>query len=98
MSVASSSEWNQRVELMQRMRIDLQAAGVPREAWPRRLPRTYGIYTIKSPVTGVRIQVMMLVERFLVPVTVPPRGHSVQVPYGGNPEAAWETAKALAGW
>ena len=98
MSVASSAEWNQRVELMHRMRIDLQAAGVPREAWPRRLPRTYGIYTIKSPVTGVRIQVMMLVERFLVPVTVPPRGHSVMVAWGGNPEAAWESAKALASW
>ena len=68
------------------------------EAWPQRLPRTDAVYTIRSPVTGVTIQVLMLVQRFLVPITVPPRGHHVQVPWGDNPAAAWAGAKELAGW
>ena len=76
---------------------ELHAAGVPREAWPLRLPRTHGVYTTRSPVTGVHIQALILVERFVVPVAVPPQGNSVTVPWEGNPEAAWERAKALAG-
>ena len=98
MWVASSSDLTLRREVYERVRIYLQAAGVPMEAWPQRLPRTYGVYHVRSPVTGVRIQVLMLVESFLVPRTVPPRGHSVMVAWDGNPETAWARAKALTGW
>ena len=98
MAIASSGEFSRRVGLYHQMRADLLAAGVPHEAWPRRLPRTYGIYDTRSLATGAVIQVCMLVRRFLVPRPVPARGHSVTVPWGDDPAGAWERAKELAGW
>mgnify|MGYP005678186553 CR=1 FL=1 len=98
MAIASSGEFNRRLELYHQMRVVLHAAGVPREAWPQRLPRTDGIYHRRNRATGAVIQVCMLVRRYLVPRTCPPRGHSVTVPWGDDPAAAWEKAKALVGW
>ena len=97
MAIASSSDFERRIALLQEMRRDLAAAGVPVEAWPRRLPRGYHAYTVRSA-GGARIQVLLQAERFLVPYPFPPRGHSVTIPWRGNAAQAWEDAKRVAQW
>ena len=96
MAVASSSAWWLRVQLWHDMRRDLRAAGVPQEAFPQRLPTTYGIYTVRSP-AGARIQVLVLRGAFLV---CRPLGwsHTCVIDWEGNPAAAWERARLHAGW
>ena len=83
MAIASESDWERRIALLQEMRRDLAFAGVPVEAWPRRLPRIYNAYTVRSPVNRAPIQVLLVVEQFLVPYPFPPQGHSVMIAWRG---------------
>ena len=103
MSVASSSELLLRRELWDVMRVDLAAAGVPVEAWPRRLPRIYHAYTVRSRGPGrAPVQVLLAVRGFLVPRPLPEwdRGHSVHVAWDNflDVASAWAFAKRVAGW
>ena len=101
MSVASSSELLLRRELWDVIRVDLAAAGVPMEAWPRRLPRCYNVYTVR---TGGRapVQVLLAVRAFDVPRPLPEwdRGHSKRIGWDDFPDvaSAWAFAKRVAGW
>ena len=101
MSVASSSDRTLREELWAVMRADLVAVGVPVEAWPRRLPRIYHAYRVRSA-EGSSIEVLLAVRTFAVIRPVPPwdNGHSVVVRWGHCPDvtSAWAFAKQVAGW
>ena len=105
MSVASSSaiaeaqaEHDRRMALWDVMTWDLRAAGVPLEAFPRRLPRIYEAYTVKSTApASVRIQVLLRRGAFLV-ANPPGYNRSPIIEWDGNAAQAWDDAKRVAGW
>ena len=102
MSIASSSaraEHDRRIALLARMRNDLNAAGVPVEAHPRRLPSIYNVYTVRGPAPARNpIQVLLGVRRFMVPSQVTGNVHSTVIPWDGDAARAWEHAKREARW
>ena len=92
-----------RREVWARMRPDLIAAGVPHEAWPRRLPRLYNLYDKKSQNSDVKIQVLLAVRKFKIIWPKDERGYrepSTRVHWDSFPDvaAAWDHAKQLSGW
>ena len=98
MALASSYAWEIIVRLWHDVRMDLRAAGVPREAFPQRLPKIYEAYTVRinGPAHVVRIQVLLRRRAFLVPYPLG-RGHSLIINWGDNVAEAWEQARRVAG-
>ena len=99
MSIASSSELTDRLEVWQQLRQDLAAEGLPAEVFPQRLPRCYHSYGVRGPRPERNaINVLAVRRAFMVPSQVTGELHSTISARGNDPVAAWRQAKALARW